>query len=171
MKTILISAAAIMAAAGFAASAHAQGGAHLNDPAQWQREHNRAVAAGDWANDPYDSRSSDDLNRRSLDQARAAGSGIHTYVVDNGDNGYDGYAPMTADTGVNYSSDQNYSSDDDDTTTVTVVGPAHEAYETAPQPDTNPQSTGTPSIDTPYAVPPSTYVPPDEDSSGMYQPH
>ena len=159
MKTILISAAAVMAAAGFAASAHAQAGAHLNSPAQWQREHNRAVAAGDWANDPYDSRSSDDLNRRELDKAQSAGSPYYN----------DAYANNVADTGVDYSSDQTYSSDD--STNVTVVGPAHDAWETSAQPDTNPQSTGTPMIDTPYAVPPGTYIPPDEDSSGAYQPH
>ena len=42
---------------------------------QLQREHQRAVAAGDQANDPHDSTSSDALNRQELAKAEALGNG------------------------------------------------------------------------------------------------
>lgn len=45
------------------------------EAAQLQREHLRAVAAGDQANDPHDSSSSDALNRRELAKAEALGNG------------------------------------------------------------------------------------------------
>ncbi len=156
MKVTLISTAALALGIGLAATAAcAQDGARLNNPAQLQREHNRAVAAGDWANDPYNSRSSDDLNRQQLANSQAMAPPV--------------YADTTADTGADYSSDQQYSSQPDNTT-ITVVGPAHDVRENSPDPDTNPQATGTPSIDTPYAVPPGTPIKPDDTSSGMYQP-
>ncbi len=41
-------------------------------PAQLKREHDRAVKAGDAANDPFDSSSSDALNRQQLQAAQAA---------------------------------------------------------------------------------------------------
>jgi hypothetical protein len=42
-------------------------------------------------------------------------------------------------------------------TTVIVPAPPHDSSDTPPAPDTNPQSTGTPSIDTPIlAVTPAT---------------
>lgn len=41
-------------------------------PAQLKREHDRAVKAGDTANDPFDSSSSDALNRQQLESAQAA---------------------------------------------------------------------------------------------------
>ncbi len=45
----------------------------------------------------------------------------------------------------------------DQPTTVIVAAPPHDSSDTPPQPDTNPQSTGTPSIDTPIvAVKPAT---------------
>jgi len=42
--------------------------------AQLQREHNRAVAAGDHANDPFNSSSSDSLNQQQLAKAVALGN-------------------------------------------------------------------------------------------------
>ncbi len=177
-RTAIVSAAALVLGLGFTAPAvYAQDGAHLNDPAQLQREHNRAKAAGDWANDPYNPTSSNDLNRRQLDRANAAGNGPAGYVYS--DTGeampanaeQEATAPSTADSGATYSSDQQYSDqqDQDSNTTVTVLAPPHTVNEAWPG-DRSPQSTGTPSIDTPYAVPPGTYVAPDQDSSGMYQP-
>ncbi len=45
----------------------------------------------------------------------------------------------------------------DQPTTIIVAAPPHDSSDTPPQPDTNPQSTGTPSIDTPIvAVTPAT---------------
>jgi len=41
-------------------------------PAQLKREHDRAVKAGDAANDPFDSSSSDALNQQQLQSAQAA---------------------------------------------------------------------------------------------------
>jgi hypothetical protein len=43
--------------------------------AQLQREHKRAVAAGDHANDPLNSASSDALNQQEAAKARALGNG------------------------------------------------------------------------------------------------
>ena len=43
--------------------------------AQLQREHKRAVAAGDHANDPLNSASSDALNQQEAAKARALGTG------------------------------------------------------------------------------------------------
>jgi hypothetical protein len=43
--------------------------------AQIQREHDRAVAAGDHANDPLNSASSDALNRQEVAKAQALGNG------------------------------------------------------------------------------------------------
>jgi len=43
--------------------------------AQIQREHARAVAAGDHANDPLNSASSDALNRQEVAKAQALGNG------------------------------------------------------------------------------------------------
>ena len=44
-----------------------------------------------------------------------------------------------------------------DPTTIVVAAPPHDSSDTPPAPDTNPQSTGTPSIDTPIvAVTPAT---------------
>lgn len=164
MKATMMSTAALAMGLVLAAqAAYAQNGARLNDPAQLQREHNRAVAAGDWANDPYDSRSSDDLNRQQLDNARAAGS---PYVYDN----QPPLANSVADTGASYSSDQQYNNAEPENTYVTIVGNAHDVTENAGQPDTNPQSTGTPSIDTPYVVSPGIPIRPDDNSTGMTQP-
>ena len=174
MKTICLTAVLALGLGLASQAAYAQDGAHLNDPAQWQREHNRAMARGDWANDPYNSRSSDDLNRQELMKAQAAGGPYPD------DNAYDSQSappaqPM-ASSGTDYSSDQTYSNDQGYVpppppydTTVTVVGPPHDANESSPEPNTNPQSSGTPMTDTPY-VDRGQYVPPDEDSSGMYQP-
>ncbi len=164
MKTLAISAAALMF--GLVPLAHAQDGARLNDPAQLQREHNRAVAAHDWANDPYNSRSSDDLNRQQLDAAQAAGG---PYPLSS--QPMPAAQPM-ASTGADYSSDQTYNTagySDDSNTTVVVAGPTHDVTEASPPPDTNPQSTGTPSSDTPY-IDHGQAVPPDGDSTGMIQP-
>lgn len=47
--------------------------------AQHQREHERAVAAGDHANDPLNPTSSNFLNRRELQRVQALGSGL-TYA-------------------------------------------------------------------------------------------
>ena len=45
----------------------------------------------------------------------------------------------------------------DQPTTIIVAAPPHDSSDTPPAPDTNPQSTGTPSIDTPIvAVTPAT---------------
>jgi len=41
-------------------------------PAQLKREHDRAVKAGDTANDPFDSSSSDALNQQQLQAAQGA---------------------------------------------------------------------------------------------------
>ena len=168
MKTIAISAAALSLGLCFAAQAHAQNGAKLNDPAQLQREHARAAAAHDWANDPYNPKSSNDLNRRQLSQAQSMGTGPSGMVYSDDGLPANANAEATADTGTQYSSDQNYSSDDSNTT-VTVIAPAHESREGSPEPDTSPQSTGTPSIDTPY-IKNGQAVAPDGDSSGMIQP-
>ena len=40
----------------------------------------------------------------------------------------------------------------DTTTNVVVAGPPHDSTEAFGQPDTNPQSTGTPATDTPYVA-------------------
>ncbi len=40
----------------------------------------------------------------------------------------------------------------EDTTSVVVAAPAHDSTEAFGQPDTNPQSTGTPSTDQPYVA-------------------
>ncbi|WP_155913620.1 hypothetical protein [Asticcacaulis sp. AC466] len=45
------------------------------EEAQLKREHDRALAAGDLANDPNNSTSSDTLNSRQLAKARALGDG------------------------------------------------------------------------------------------------
>ena len=39
-----------------------------------------------------------------------------------------------------------------DSTTIIVAAPPHDSSDTPPAPDTNPQSTGTPSIDTPIVA-------------------
>ncbi len=44
----------------------------IANPAQLQREHNRAIKAGDAANDPFDSSSSDSLNQQQLAKAQGA---------------------------------------------------------------------------------------------------
>ncbi|MDI7774062.1 hypothetical protein [Asticcacaulis sp. EMRT-3] len=82
MIRTLASAAALAAAlilAGLPVGALAQSAAspaaHLHDPAQLQREHARALAAHDPANDPYNPHSANDLNRRQLERARAMGNG------------------------------------------------------------------------------------------------
>lgn len=49
-------------------------GTNVAPKAQLDREHRRAVAAGDWANDPYDSRSSDTLNQAQLQGTPFPGS-------------------------------------------------------------------------------------------------
>ncbi|ESQ88137.1 hypothetical protein ABAC460_15875 [Asticcacaulis sp. AC460] len=47
--------------------------------AQHQREHERAIAAGDHANDPLNPTSSNFLNRRELERVQSLGSGL-SYV-------------------------------------------------------------------------------------------
>lgn len=71
MNRQMIATAALMAAGLLmTGAAHAQ---TLNDPAQLQREHMRAVAAHDPANDPYNPRSSNLLNRMQLKRALSLG--------------------------------------------------------------------------------------------------
>jgi hypothetical protein len=62
----------LLAAAVPAAASHAQ---TLNDPAQWSREHARAVAANDPANDPDNPASSNALNLKQLHKAERLGDG------------------------------------------------------------------------------------------------
>ena len=85
-KTRLILTTAVMSLAltGMADLAYAQSAkAHkatkgqLASPAQLQREHNRAVKAGDTANDPFNSASSDALNRAQL-QGLPVATGLKT---------------------------------------------------------------------------------------------
>jgi hypothetical protein len=44
-------------------------------PAQLKREHDRAKAAGDTANDPFNPSSSNDLNKQQLAKAQSLGNG------------------------------------------------------------------------------------------------
>ena len=62
----------LLAAAVPVAASHAQ---TLNDPAQWGREHARAVAANDPANDPDNPASSNALNLKQLHRAQRLGDG------------------------------------------------------------------------------------------------
>lgn len=78
-KTIaLISAIALAAGLGAAGANaapmhrhHVRGGGELASSAQLAREHARAVKAGDTANDPFNSSSSDSLNQQQLAKAQA----------------------------------------------------------------------------------------------------
>lgn len=144
MKTTLMTTAALALSLALVGQAvHAQG-----STAQLKREHARAVAAGDWANDPYDSRSSDNLNQQQLQMAQGASPVVS---ADEDMNGAPPPAaqPMASDD-TTYSSDQNYNSQTNET--LVIPGPAHDATEADPAPTTNPQSAGTPSVDTPYVT-------------------
>ena len=86
-KTRLIMAAAAMTLSltGMADFAHAQSAkshkaakGQLASPAQLKREHDRAVKAGDTANDPFNSSSSDDLNKQQLANAGLPAGGLRT---------------------------------------------------------------------------------------------
>jgi len=131
MNRIQISAAVISAGLLLSGAAFAQ---TLNDPAQLKREHMRAVAAHDPANDPYNPRSSNKLNQQQLAKAQAMGTGPgvtdETYRMP-----YDA-SSQTAKPPVAYNSDDE------------PMSPS-EALPPPNQPDTNPQSTGTPVTDTP----------------------
>ena len=86
MKHTALIVSAALVAAGFAPLAFAQDAATTPEvsqqtpptatvpasPAQLKREHDRAVKAGDSANDPFDSSSSDALNRQQLEAAQGA---------------------------------------------------------------------------------------------------
>ena len=84
MKHSALILSAALAAAGFAPVAFAQDAAPVVSqetpptatvpaaPAQLKREHDRAVKAGDTANDPFDSSSSDSLNQQQLQAAQGA---------------------------------------------------------------------------------------------------
>ncbi len=105
-KTRLIMAAAAMTLSltGMADFAHAQSAkAHkaakgqLASPAQLQREHDRALKAGDAANDPFNPASSNDLNKQQL--ANAPGSGLRTTDTNSTDASTMGTANATTATG------------------------------------------------------------------------
>jgi hypothetical protein len=89
-------------------------------PGQLKREHDRAIAAGDTANDPMDSSSSDNLNRQQLASAMGA-------------------TPMTGDA---QPGSTTMPANGTDATTTEPSGDTK-------GPDTNPQSTGTPASDAP----------------------
>jgi hypothetical protein len=66
-----IALAASLGAAGANAAPVHKHAAQLASKAQLDREHARAMKAGDTANDPYDSSSSDSLNQQQLAKAQA----------------------------------------------------------------------------------------------------
>lgn len=155
-----------------AASAHAQA-----SKAQLDREHDRAVAAGDWENDPYDPRSSNALNRAQVEgyvsppRDAAGGYGQGGYVQ----GGYvQGAAPGMASGDASYSSDMTYSDSGyvpppaprDDTIIIQGELPANSPSSFG-QPDTNPQSSGTPMTNQVYVYPATVPPPPDDDSTGF----
>ncbi|MGN6422502.1 MAG: hypothetical protein ACTHLA_04235 [Asticcacaulis sp.] len=147
MTKTQISAAAIAAGLVFSGAAFAQ---TLNDPAQLQREHQRAVAANDPANDPYNPQSSNRLNQQQLQRAQALGD-EPVYQTDR----YDYTAPAAPPVAYNndsYRRDDQQALPEDTPPNITVVGPTHAAPSSFGQPDTSPQSTGTPMVDTPYAT-------------------
>lgn len=79
-KISLMTAAAALAlgltvsATSVSAAPHAKTAGQLASPAQLQREHQRAIKAGDHANDPFNSASSDDLNKQQLAKAQMLGT-------------------------------------------------------------------------------------------------
>lgn len=66
MKTLILLTGAALIFSGGAALAQTTDMGQAASQAQLQREHNRAVKAGDTANDPLDSSSSDALNQQQL---------------------------------------------------------------------------------------------------------
>jgi hypothetical protein len=75
MKTLALLAGAALIFSGGAALAQTSDMGQDASQAQLQREHNRAVKAGDAANDPMDSSSSDALNQQQLQGTPLSGSG------------------------------------------------------------------------------------------------
>jgi hypothetical protein len=130
MTKTQISAAAIAAGLVFSGAAFAQ---TLNDPAQLQREHQRAVAAHDPANDPYNPQSSNRLNQQQLQRAQALGD-EPVYQTDRyGDHPTPPASPVA------------YKSDDQPMN----AGPG----DVLPPPDQpTPSSTAEPRVSTPYAT-------------------
>jgi len=97
MKTFLIPACAVLALAASAALAQtAPNPGHDASQAQLQREHNRAVKAGDTANDPMNPASSDALNQQQLQGAPIANTSADSVSSDSGpDSGPDSGGPAT----------------------------------------------------------------------------
>lgn len=138
MKTIAATLATGLVISG---AAYAQ---TLNDPAQLQREHERAVAAHDPANDPFNPHSANVLNRQQLERARALGNGPG--VTD------DSYRVPYDTTSQAAKPPVAYNSDDEPMNAPSndaLPPPNTNSPSSYGQPDTNPQSSGTPSTDTP----------------------
>jgi hypothetical protein len=75
MKTLALLTGAALIFSGGAALAQTSDMGQDASQAQLQREHNRAVKAGDAANDPMDSSSSDALNQQQLQGTPISGGG------------------------------------------------------------------------------------------------
>jgi hypothetical protein len=106
-KIYLMTAAAALAlgltcqAGSVSAAPRAKTAGQLASPAQLQREHMRAVKAGDKANDPFDSTSSDDLNKQQLAKSQMLGTepGVPD-VAPSQNTALNGQADATAQTGL-----------------------------------------------------------------------
>jgi len=117
-KTIaIVSALALMAGLGAAganaAPVHRHGHAQLANQAQLAREHARAVKAGDTANDPFDSSSSDALNQQQLAKAQALpGAEVQPGAINSGamnTSGVDANTGMSNNTGMSPDTNANSS--------------------------------------------------------------
>ena len=121
-RTALVSATALslMLSLG-AASAMAQDdqsahvGTNVASKAKLDREHRRAVAKGDWANDPYDSRSSDSLNQAQLQDQPATAPDMASAPMTDANTGI---ASDTTDDSAVSNDNTNNNAVDDDTTTL-----------------------------------------------------
>ncbi len=195
LKTAFLTASAVAlalslgAAPAFAKQTHTR---QLASPAQLQREHNRAVKAGDTANDPFDSSSSDALNQQQLAGAPTgqapsmastpmtdANTGVSTYTdtgtgMSNDTTSNTGsYTDTTADTGNtgNAGVDTSTTTSNDNTnnnastdTDTTTPPPSDQPATTTQQQDNG--STSMPSSDMPSSSSmPSSQLPTSTDAT------